>query len=99
MERERITISIKKEILDKIDQKVDGICMRNRSHAIEMLISETLGMAKIETAVIMAGGKGALRLIPVIENSVKALKRHGLKNIILAIGFLGDKIKQNIGDG
>lgn len=99
MERERITISIKREILEKIDQKVDGIVMRNRSHAIEVLVSDALEMAKIDSAVIMAGGKGALRLIPVIENSIKLLKNYGLKDVTIAIGFLGDKIKQNIGSG
>ncbi len=99
MDRERITISIKSEVLQKIDQKIDGIKMRNRSHAIELIISESLGIAKIETAIIMAGGKGAVRLIPTIEASIKTLRDYGLKDIIIAIGFLGDKIKQNIGNG
>jgi len=99
MERERITISIKKEVLEKIDQRIDGIKMRNRSHAIESLISDSLGIAKIESAIIMAGGKGALRLIPTIENAIKTLKNYGLKDITIAIGFLGEKIKQEIGNG
>ncbi|MEI8061069.1 MAG: sugar phosphate nucleotidyltransferase [Candidatus Berkelbacteria bacterium] len=99
MERERITISIKKEILERIDRKVDGTVMRNRSHAFEHLLSEALGIAKIESAVIMAGGKGAIRLIPVIENSILQLKEYGLSDITIAIGFLGEKIKQSIGAG
>lgn len=99
MERERITISIKGEILQKIDQRIDGIKMRNRSHAIELLVSDALGMAKIETAVIMAGGKGALRLIPIIKGSIELLKQYGIKNITIAVGFLGEKIKQEIGNG
>jgi len=99
MERERITISIKKEVLEKIDQRIDGIKMRNRSHAIELLISDSLGMAKIENAVIMAGGKGALRLIPTVEESIGILKNYGIKDITIAVGYLGDKIKQEIGDG
>jgi len=99
MERERITISIKKELLKKIDQQIDGVKMRNRSHTIEMLATEALGMAKIESAVIMAGGKGAVRLIPIIEDSLRKLKKYGLSEITIAIGFLGDKIKQSIGNG
>lgn len=99
MERERITISIKKEVLAKIDQRIDGIKMRNRSHAIELLVSEMLGMAKIENAVIMAGGKGALRLIPTVEESIRLLKNYGIKDITIAVGYLGEKIKQEIGDG
>jgi NDP-sugar pyrophosphorylase family protein len=99
MERERITISIKKEVLEKLDQKIDGIKMRNRSHAIELMMSDMLGVAKIDTGIIMAGGKGALRLIPVIEEVVKSFKDYGLSDIYIALGFLGDKIKQSIGDG
>ncbi|MCX6811051.1 MAG: hypothetical protein NTY30_04980 [Candidatus Berkelbacteria bacterium] len=99
MERERITISIKKEVLEKIDQRIDGIKMRNRSHAIELLVSEMLGMAKIENAVIMAGGKGALRLIPTVEESIRILKNYGIKDITIAVGYLGEKIKQEIGNG
>lgn len=99
MDRERITISIKKELLEKIDQSIDGIIMRNRSHAIELFISNALGVAKIENAVIMAGGKGALRLIPIVEDSILKLKNYGIKDITVAIGFLGDKIKQSIGTG
>ena len=99
MERERVTISIKKEILRKIDQKIDGVKMRNRSHAIELLISESLGLSQLSTAIIMAGGKGAVRLIPVIENAIENLKKFGFSEIKIAVGFLGDKIKQNISDG
>ena len=99
MERERITISIRKEILSKIDQRVDGVKMRNRSHAIEILTTEALGLTRIESAVIMAGGKGAMRLIPIIESSLYKLKKYGLSDITIAIGFLGNKIKQSIGNG
>lgn len=99
MKRERITISIKEEILKKIDQKIDGVKMRNRSHAIELLVAESLGLSQINSAIIMAGGKGALRLIPIIENSINNLKRYGFSEIYLAVGYLGDKIKQIIGEG
>jgi len=99
MERERITISIKTDILQKIDQKIDGVKMRNRSHTIELLVSESLGLSQINTAVIMAGGKGAIGLIPVVEKTIGDLKEFGFSEIFLAVGYLGDKIKQSIGDG
>ncbi|PIU24251.1 hypothetical protein COT12_01985 [Candidatus Berkelbacteria bacterium CG08_land_8_20_14_0_20_39_8] len=99
MERKRITISIQEDLLKKLDQSIDGVKMRNRSHAIEFFLSESLNVAKIETAIIMAGGKGALRLIPAIENSIELLKNYGVTNIIIAIGYLGEKVKQNIGNG
>ncbi len=99
MERERITISIKNEILRKVDQKIDGVKMRNRSHAIELLISDSLGLSQLNFAVIVAGGKGAIRLVPVIEQAIENLKKFGFSEIYLAVGFLGDKMKQSIGDG
>jgi len=99
MERERITISIKKDILRKVDQKIDGVKMRNRSHAIELLISESLGLSQINTAIIMAGGKGAVRLIPIVETAIQNLKKFGFNDISIAVGFLGDKVKQSIGNG
>jgi NDP-sugar pyrophosphorylase family protein len=99
MDRERITISIKGEILRKIDQRIDGVKMRNRSHAIELLVSESLGLSQLNTAIIMAGGKGAVRLIPLVENAIINLKKFGFTDISVAVGFLGDKIKQSVGNG
>lgn len=99
MERERITISIREDILRKVDQKIDGVKMRNRSHAIELLITESLGLSQLDFAVIMAGGKAAIKLIPTIEQAIKNLKQFGFSEIYVAVGFLGDKIKQSIGDG
>lgn len=99
MERERITISIRKDLLHQIDSKIDGLKMRNRSHAIEMIVSEMMGVGQIDTAVIMAGGKGALKLIPVIENFIDKLSNIGIKKIYIAVGFLGEKIKQSISTG
>ena len=36
--KERITITIDKELLDWIDKKVEGKIFANRSHALEFLI-------------------------------------------------------------
>jgi NDP-sugar pyrophosphorylase family protein len=98
MSRERITISIKSDILATLDKQIDGIKMRNRSHAIELLLSELLNVPKITTAVIMAGGKGAVRLIPIVKKSIKRLHDVGVNHIVIATGYLGEKIKQNIGE-
>ena len=57
MDRKRLTITLKKELLLEIDKVVDGARIRNRSHAIEYLLSQTLS-PKIKKAVILAGGRG-----------------------------------------
>lgn len=97
--RERITISIRKDLLSKVDQQIDGARLRNRSHAIEHYISESLGVADVSNAVILGGGKGALKLIPIIENTIKDLQEYGINLIYLAVGYLGPKIKEYLGDG
>ena len=53
---ERITITIKKELLGRIDKSIDKNNVRNRSHAIERLIVKALGKTGIETALLLAGG-------------------------------------------
>ena len=68
----------------------------------------------IETAIILAGGLGTrLRPLtdetpkpllpikgkPIVQHTIEQLKRHGVKNVILSIGYRADKIKEYFGDG
>ncbi|MDO8444337.1 MAG: hypothetical protein Q7S80_02435 [bacterium] len=99
MERERVTISIKKSVLDKVDRVIDGTSIRNRSHAIESLILKGLGAADTKVAVVLMGGDDALKSIPNVEKALSNLKEIGLDTINIATGFLGDKIKDKLGDG
>ena len=65
-------------------------------------------------AIILAGGKGErLRPLtnktpkpllpikgkPIIEHAINNFKKHGIKDIILSIGYKADKIKEYFGDG
>ena len=98
-ERVRITISLSKELAVQIDQIVDGVKIRNRSHAIETLISDSLELVPIKQAVILAGGKHALKRVPAIKRMFATLRQYGITDITLAVGFLGDKIKEELGTG
>lgn len=68
----------------------------------------------METAVILAGGEGTrlrpltfeipkslipIQGLPLIEHLIYFLKYNKVKNIIISIGYLGDKIKKKIGNG
>jgi len=68
----------------------------------------------IETAIILAGGLGTrLRPLtletpkpllpikgkPMIEHTINQLRDHGIKNVILSIGYKADQIKEYFGNG
>jgi NDP-sugar pyrophosphorylase family protein len=99
MNRERITISIREDILKAIDKRIDGVRLRNRSHAIETLVSDSLGLDSMSDAIILAGGDNPEKSIPAVRDALLRLKRIGLNDVIIAIGYKGDKIKSDLGDG
>lgn len=113
MDRKRLTITLRKKLLTKIDEQVDGTRIRNRSHAIEYLLTRAL-KPSIKQAVILAGGEGvkmrpltyevpkALITVsgkPILEYLIETLTDAGIRDIVLAIGHLGSKIKEHFGNG
>jgi len=113
MDRERLTITLKKSILEKVDHIIDGSQIRNRSHAIETLISRSLNPT-IDKAVILAGGRGInMRPFtfempkglfpvggkPILEQLIELLRKHEVRNILFSVGHLGEKIQDYFGDG
>lgn len=96
MSRSRITISIDKDLVKEIDRRIDGMHIRNRSHAIETLLSESLSLSTIKTAVILAGGDKAVKKVPAIIHSLAVLRKFGIFKVIIAVGYLGNEIKDQI---
>lgn len=99
MERERITISIKKDLLNRIDKFIDGTNIRNRSNAVEVLATKGLGQEATKKAVVLLGGKDALKSITGTKIFLSQLKSVGFDHVHIAVGFLADKIKERLGDG
>lgn len=112
-ERRRLTITLREELIRRIDEVIDGVKIRNRSHAIEYFLSQILS-PKVTQAVILAGGEGvkmrpltleipkALILVsgrPIIEHTIELLRNAGIREIIICVGHLGEKIKEAIGNG
>jgi NDP-sugar pyrophosphorylase family protein len=89
--KERVTLTIEASVLKQVDGRVDGNKIRNRSHAVEMLIREALKGDIPETAVILAGGKEdqvkrALTHIDgksVLQHNIELLLGSGIDHILI----------------
>lgn len=92
-ERARFTISISKELAHRIDEIIDGVKIRNRSHAIETLINDSLELIQVRRAVILAGGENAHKRVPAIVSILPILQKYGIQEVYVALGYLGDRVK------
>ena len=52
--KEKIAITIDEKLLSRVDKMIDGETIRNRSHAIEYLVTQSL-RPKVKKALICAG--------------------------------------------
>jgi len=113
MAKQRLTITLDEKLLKRVDDAIDGARIRNRSHAIEFLLTKSL-VPKSAKVLILAGGEGVKfrpltyelpkALIPVkgkplLQHTLESLRDQGFKEIYISLGHLGDKIKNHFGDG
>lgn len=89
-----------------LDRFIDGEKIRNRSHAIEFILSQHLGLG-IQHAVILAGSTSdgvvnaltRVRNRPVIAYWFDELKAYGIRDVILVVDSNGQALRDYIGDG
>ena len=114
MKRIRVSLSIKKDLIDKIDNFVDGTLINSRSNAIEQFLEKYL--EENRCCVILAGGdprylwlddiKEYRPLIKIsdketlIENILKKIIRFDYRNIIIVGSkIINTRIFELIGNG
>src|SRR3989338_5546641 len=112
--KERVTLTLENELLEQVDKRIDGIKVKNRSHAVELLLYKALGKNRPILGLILAGGKGTrlkpitheipkplvpLQGKPIVEYTMDLFKRFGIKDVLLSIGYKGEKIKDHYGNG
>lgn len=112
--KERITLTIERELLSQIDAKVDGRQVKNRSHAVELYLRRALRGRVPSKALILAGGKSKKMLPltkttpkpmlkiqgkPMLEHNIDLLKRYGITDIIISVGYLKEQIIDHFMDG
>lgn len=114
MARERLTITLKQEILDALDANIDGDRLRNRSHAIEYYLSKSLGQKALKV-LILAGGKAVdfgvahggklpktmvkIAGKPLLEQTLLKLKNAKFSEIFISVSGGGAIIKNYFKDG
>lgn len=113
MQRKRLTITINKSLIDLIDAEVDGVKIRNRSHAIETLLAHKLN-PPVKKAIILAADKGIkfrpftyetpksmlpVNGRPLLEHIITGLRDYDIREIYISVGYLSDKIKSYFGNG
>ncbi len=113
MNRERLTITLRSDLLNALDSTIDGDRLRNRSHAIEYFLSKSLGLKALKV-LILAGGKPVffesekkalpktmvkIAGKPLLEQTLYRLKAAKLTEIYISIGEGGEIIEDYFGDG
>ncbi|MBN1941212.1 MAG: NTP transferase domain-containing protein [Candidatus Diapherotrites archaeon] len=109
MGRERVTITIKDDLLKQVDRLVDGMTIRSRSQAMEHLLSKFLSDYKLKTAFVLAGGRKSAMLLnkqakflakiqgrTVIENVMENIHEYNVNNFIVYTDSFAREITKEI---
>ncbi len=104
--KERVTLTIEGELLEKVDAMIDSVMVKNRSHAFELLLRKALKSNKLSLAVILAGGKAKTPRCmvkvggkPLLQHNLELLKRYGVEEVVMCVDKKSSVIKDYFKDG
>jgi NDP-sugar pyrophosphorylase family protein len=113
MNRERLTITLRSDLIKALDAEIDGENLRNRSHAIEYFLSRALGLKSVKV-LILAGGKpvhfdsekktlpkAMVKIAgkPLLEHTLQKLKAAKLNEIYISVSENDTAIEEYFGNG
>ncbi|MCX8178864.1 MAG: sugar phosphate nucleotidyltransferase [Candidatus Aenigmarchaeota archaeon] len=108
--RNRISITLKKDIIEQVDRLVDGMQIRSRSQAIEYLLAKTLTDIKLKTALVLAGGekedfKGRNRFMmpikgkPILSYVIEHLASFNVNKILVYVDCFKEEVMNYFKNG
>ena len=111
MSRERVTITIRNDLLSQVDRLVDGINIRSRSQAMEYLLSKFLSDFRLNNALILAGGPRKELLVnrkpkflldvngkSLLRRVMDGINEFNVGNFIVYVDSFADEIAQGLGN-
>ncbi len=105
--KSRLTITLSPDLVAQLDRMIDRRTIRSRSHAVEMLLRQTLKPA-VSTAILLAGGKhektGIPALAPIggqalISLTIGHLVDFGIRTFVVLAGRDQEEIETLMGSG
>lgn len=105
--KQRVTLTLDKDVLKKIDSLVDGVFLTNRSQAIESILRSNLKGKVPKKALLLASGsketmdfQGNHRALieingkSLLEHNLDYLKNHGVEEIVVGLGYQKNELKK-----
>jgi NDP-sugar pyrophosphorylase family protein len=111
--KERVTLTLDSDLIKQIDQSIDGYHIKNRSHAVEMLLLKAMESDIPKQAIILAAGKEKrldklssvpismlpVHNKPVIEHLIDLFKKYNVRDILIGVCYDKEKIISYFGNG
>ena len=85
-DRVRISLTLRPEIVELLDSKIDGTKIRNRSHAVEQFLKQALFSPAGQAVILVGDEEKILTDIcgeTVLEKTLSRLNKAGIKKIVL----------------